>query len=85
LAHKQATLLHAVQQLADIAFRNQQPVGQFLLGDAFGAAEACQYIELSDAQPSAAQMIGREPIDLLKDAHKPEPCQNGWAPGVRGV
>src|SRR6266571_2706075 len=74
-ALQQTAAFHLVQQLAYVAFGDQERVGELLLADPFGGSNLGQHVELGGAKLTVAQRLARSPVDFLEDANQAQPGQ----------
>src|SRR5947209_10889184 len=68
---EQIKFLHAVEQLRNVAFRDQEAIRQLLLGDSFMRSYMRQDIKLSRVQVTGSEMHALSAINFLDDAVEP--------------
>lgn len=66
-AGNQPPFLHPAQDLADVALGHQQLLRELLLRDTLVRSHVRQYVELPDAQPVGAQVLGRCAVHFVVD------------------
>lgn len=77
----ETTLLHAVQQLRDVALRNEQGVGESLLHYAFLHSYVRQNVELGIVQPPTLPQLHPEvPLNPLHHPEQPHPRRHRRPP-----
>jgi tRNA modification GTPase len=74
---EQVGLLHAIEQLTDVPFRDQQPVGKLLLCHPLVRADLSEHIELRETQITRAQLRDQPVVDAVKDAGESQPEGDG--------
>lgn len=76
---------HFVKQLTDVAFGNQQSVGEFLLRTPLAGADLGEHIELRDGQAVGTKGIGGTPVNLLEHARQTHPGRHAASIDLAGL
>lgn len=80
------TLFHeTIHETADVAFGDEQAVGEDLLGNAFFAIQLRQNIELGQGEIMLCEMRDFTLLDLMVDAHHVKPREDAGLSGCHSI